>query len=566
MKSTKLIVRNLRNIASTGLKRFASQEAGDGTRVPRVGLRARSERDDRLALAVFAVVEVAAFAIFFHIGMRSWFHWDDWDFLAARTAGDLHSLLAPHVRHWSTVPVLTYRVLWHFFGLRFAPYLATAVALHVVAAALLRVVMRRAGVGPWIATAAASLLALFGVGYQETAQLTALSFGGWPIVFGLSYLLLVDHDGPFDRRDGLGLVAGLGALASSALAVPMIVAVGIATSLRRGPRVAMTHMLPLGAVFAAWYIGYSYEAVGASISGIPRFVWGAGSGVFVELGQSHGAAFGLAILLVVGLGLAWAPLRGPELRVRVSLPVGLLLGAVTFLVITGYGRGDFGSSPRQSHYMEAAAVMVLPALAVAAQAVAHRVPVLAFVVPLVFLIGIPGNLAALDTSVGARWEGLSRQDEQLVLSLPRAPLAAKVPRSLVPEPLIHAPVTIGWLLGGLASGRVPATPQRPSPALDGEIELRLSLRQTNGLIGFAPCRSLRSPIVRELAAGQHIGVHRGSVEIALLRDSGWTADVKFGAPFAAPYFGLRGETLMAVRGPLTLRIAPGPGDKNSLCG
>jgi len=246
-----------------------------------------------------------------------------------------------------------------------------------------------------------------------------------------------------------------------------------------------------------------------------------------------------------------------------------MLGAVAFLVITGYGRGDFFPSvplTRQSHYMDAASIMVLPALAVAAQAVARRVPALSLVVPLVFLIGIPGNLAALDTAVGARWEQSSRKDEQLILSLPRAALAADVPRGLVPEPHFASPVTIGWLLSGLSAGRIPTAPQPASRALDGQIELRLSLWQTNVGIDLAPCRSLRAPIVRQLVAGHHISIGHGFISIALLRNGGWTVAVKFGTPFAAPDFGLQGETLTAVRGPLTLRISPVAGHGILLCG
>jgi hypothetical protein len=62
-------------------------------------------------------------------------------------------LFRPHNEHWVTLPVLWYRVLWQLFGLRtYDPYQLTTVILHVVAAALLRELMRRAGVGPWIAT------------------------------------------------------------------------------------------------------------------------------------------------------------------------------------------------------------------------------------------------------------------------------------------------------------------------------------------------------------------------------------------------------------------------------
>jgi len=517
-------------------------------------------------VATFAVVVVIAIAIFFRIGMRSWFRWDDWDFLANRTAGDLHGLLVPHGDHWSAVPILTYRVLWQFFGLEFAAYLFTAIALHVVSAVLLWVVIRRAGAGPWIATAAASLFALFGVGYENTAFLFGLNFGGWPVVFGLLYLILADHDGPFDRRDWLGLFAGLGAIASSGVGVAMVVAVGVATLMRRGRRAAVAHVLPLAALYVGWYLAFANkEATGSTVSDVVRFIVDAGSGIFLELGQSYVAAIALVVVLIVGLELAWQPLKREELRVRASLPFGLLIGALAFLAITGYNRSGLPGTARLSHYMDAAAVMVLPALAVAAQTIARRVPKLALVVPLVFLVGIPGNLAALEDGVDAQ-EAFAEHQERLMLTVPRTSLAANTQRDLVPEPIFSSPASIGWLRTGLASGRLPTPPKHPPVTLDGEIELRLSLQQTNGLADWAPCRTLHVPVVQEVVTGQHISLGRGFVTISLLRGDRWTKAVNFGQPFADRYFARLGETLTAVRGPLVLRIGPVPNRDNWVCG
>ena len=107
----------------------------------------------------------------------------------------------------------------------------------------------------------------------------------------------------------------------------------------------------------------------------------------------------LGALFVCGLALAWRGLPRDELRAQASLPIGLLAGLVFFILVTAYGRGDFPEVAGQSHYMEVTAVMVLPALAVAAQAVANKGRVVALAVPLVFLIGIPGSLWALDDAV-----------------------------------------------------------------------------------------------------------------------------------------------------------------------
>ena len=138
------------------------------------------------------------------------------DFLAERTGGDLGDLLRPHNNvQWSTLPILVYRLMWTLFGLRsYVPYQVVLIALHLTAAVLLRTAMRRAGVGPWIATAAASLFVLFGAGYQNIVWAFQIGFVG-SLVFELTQLLLADHDGPIDRRDWLGLAAGFSGLLCS---------------------------------------------------------------------------------------------------------------------------------------------------------------------------------------------------------------------------------------------------------------------------------------------------------------------------------------------------------------
>ena len=129
------------------------------------GRHAPREVVSDIAALVFLAVLIVALVLFVVFGRSQWFFHDEWDFLAKRNASSLNDLFRPHNEHWSTLPILVYRVLWHFFGLRtYVPYQLVTILLHLTAAVLLRVVMRRAGVNPWIATAAASLFALFGAG------------------------------------------------------------------------------------------------------------------------------------------------------------------------------------------------------------------------------------------------------------------------------------------------------------------------------------------------------------------------------------------------------------------
>ena len=68
--------------------------------------------------------------------------------------------------------------------------------------------MRRAGVGPWIATATASMsLLLAGAAWADIVWAFQVGFVG-SLACGLAHLLLADHDGPLDRHDTFGLVFG----------------------------------------------------------------------------------------------------------------------------------------------------------------------------------------------------------------------------------------------------------------------------------------------------------------------------------------------------------------------
>src|SRR5437870_4769540 len=123
---------------------------------------------DRAAVSAFLAFGILASAFYLAVGRRTWFRNDEWDFLTERTVGNLRSLFKSHYGHWSTLPILVYRFLWWTVGLRsYVPYLVLIVALHFVAAYLLRCVMRRSDVSPWIATVAALVFVLFGRGHQD---------------------------------------------------------------------------------------------------------------------------------------------------------------------------------------------------------------------------------------------------------------------------------------------------------------------------------------------------------------------------------------------------------------
>jgi hypothetical protein len=524
-----------------------AEHIGPGARVG-----APADRSTRLALLVFAAVEVAAVALWLVLARSQWFFSDEWDFLAGRTAGDLGDLFRPHNEHWSTLPILAYRLLWWLVGLRsYLPYVALLVLLHVTTAALLRAIMRRAGVGPWIATAAASAFALFGAGYQNIVWAFQIGFTG-AVVFGLTHLLLADHDGPVDRRDWLGCLAGLAALLCSGVGVAMAVVVGLAVLMRRGWRIAALHVAPLALAYLVWWaiIGNKPQQNGrVRAVELAQFVWDGVQGVFGALGQLTGIGLALGVLLIVGLALAWAPLDGDQLRRRAAMPCALLFGLIVFLVLSGVSRvGVLGPGfARTSRYLHVGAAFVLPAVAVAADAVVRRWRLLVPLVSILLIIGMPANIRALaDFTHDQR--RVQRDYRELMLAFPRLPAARRVPRTVHPESSTfdsRASVTIGWLLDGASSGRIP-DPGPISVALAAANTFRLSLLQTHTASKRGTCQTISRPITRRLDKGKAIGVRGWNLRVTSAAGASAGTSLVFD-----PH---DGNTLVDVQGPLNVYL------------
>jgi hypothetical protein len=499
----------------------------------------------RAAFGAFLAVEAFAFVLFLQLGRYAWFSQDEWDFLADRTAWDLGDLFRPHNEHWSTLPILAFRLLWALVGLRtYVPYLAVTIALHLVVAALLRAVMRRAGVNPWLSTAAAATFALFGTGWHNIEYSFQMAWG-MTLVLGLGYLMLVDHGGRLDRRDWIGLSLGLGALMCAGIATTMVGVAAVAILIRRGWRHALLHAGILGAVYVAWLlaIGHSGYPRRASIGEALRFTARELSATFAALGQVPGVGAALFVMLVAGLALAWGPLRGAALRERAAAPAALLGGSIMFLFLTGIGRGaDFARSTPPlpaSRYRDIAGALMLPALAVAADALSRRSKVLAPVAFALLVIGVPGNVrVAADNAPD--W----RVYKQLVLSAPRLPISGALPRSVRPDRFGARWLTIGWLRDGVASGRVPA-PNEMTPAYVAARTLDLALQPARPA-EQRPCAAVARAVTRDLTTGQAFTVKRGSVSVAYEPLAG----------AASPPRRLRPGSYVAVAGPLRLRLSP----------
>jgi hypothetical protein len=502
-----------------------------------------------VATLVFLAVLVIALVLFVVLGRSQWFFHDEWDFLVNRHAGSLDDLFRPHNEHWSTLPILVFRTLWRFFGLRtYVPYQLIAIVLHLTTAVLLRVVMRRAAVNAWIATAAASLFALFGAGDRDILVAFQMAWSA-SLALGLTHLILADHDGPIDGRDVLGLLAGLAAMLCSGVAVTMVLVVGLSALIRRGWWPAVFHTVPLGLLYLAWWFAFTDRyslGRGGSPGTVLRFVWTGLKTTFGEMGQLPGVGLALAVLVVAGLLLAWHDLARNELRRRAAAPVALLVGALIFLAVAGLGRAAlFGPQyARSSRYLYVVAALCLPALAVAADAFLRRWRAVGVAAAALLVVGIPGNVDLI-VRYDEQWPASARGQKDLMLAVARVPFAHEVPRHLRPMPELASPVTVGWLLGGVRAGRIPV-PDYVDPSTAAEANLRMSLYQSQRATEHGRCKYLVHAVTRTLKQGQ---VSRFDGPGQLRVSSAQRPQV------ALVYKTREGRTLTAVHGPLTVKMA-----------
>jgi hypothetical protein len=536
--------------------RVSSEEPDDATvTVAQEQLQRPSDAAARTALAVFVAVEAFAFGYLVYLGRSVWFTADEWDFVALRTAWNLDDLFRPHNEHWSTLPILLYRLLWWLFGLRtHLPHQMLVAALHLTVAALLYAVMRRARIAPWIATIAASAFALFGTGYFNIVYAFQVAWC-FSLACGLAYLLLVDHDGRFDRRDWLGLGLGLAGLMSSGVGVSMIIVVATAALLRRGWRLAALHAVPLATVFLLWLavIGRSSYGERATLTGALRFMvrnqWATVRGI----GHSPIAGVALVVVLVVGVVLAWR--RGAQHEGPYWVPpAATFVGAVAFLFITGTGRaGPEGLFPLNvSRYLYVAAALALPAFAYAANEIVQRAPRLVPVVAVILLVGVPGNFFEL-RDAGHKMEAASLPSRRFILSVPRNPVASQLPRSLQPWGFANY-LELGWLLDSVPSGRVPA-PRPLTPQELASQTLSLAFRP-DAHAPSARCRSVRTTVVRVLRKNDSLRLASGRADVVLLAYGAQSVPVP-----------LRSTPSRALVDSLRLRIVPRPGSNTPVvCG
>jgi hypothetical protein len=325
-------------------------------------------RPSRLALAVHVLVLVGGLLALLSFDRGQWFYGDEWAFLGHRgLAGAERSVWAPHNEHWSTGPILIYRALYALYGVRtYVPYIVVLLLLHIVAAHLLWRLLLHIGVRPPIATALATVFVLLGAGYENLMWAFQIGFVG-SVALGLGGLLLVNHEGPWGRRDVAGWLVSVIGLMFSGISVTMVVVAGLAVLLRRGWRQALLTVSVPSAVYLVWLvlIGHHDVANGErslhDVVTYPEFIW---TGLRSAVDQTVGLP-GAGLVIVVGLTLLLLHRRrqsaGPA-----APAFACALGALVLFAMIAIGRTGLGVEQAEvSRYVYLVMALSLPAVGLA---------------------------------------------------------------------------------------------------------------------------------------------------------------------------------------------------------
>jgi hypothetical protein len=404
---------------------------------------------DDAATWAFRVSVVVAVAAWIVVGRWQWFIRDDWAFLITRDrirqqAGLESWLNIGQDGHWMAVPIIVWRGLQNAFGIdSYWPYLATMLVVNVAIVAATRQLCRRIGAREWTTTLLCAVLLVLGTGWENIVFAIQLTYNLSLLAF-LCHLLLVDHDGPPDRRDALGVVVGLIGVMSSGFGPFFIAGVGVFLALRQRWAAAAIAVLPCAAAWCWWFLVYGDDPASDSRPG---------SRVGVSIPSLAGVAIVGTIATVI-----WV------VSVRRGGAIALSLAATTVIMFAGIGwqRIGFGlESAAASRYVFMGAVMIAPLLALAIDRLGQLSDSLAWAARLTVALSVMINLGLLG-SYARDWADRSDEQRTAFELLAGSPRTADADPTVRPVPF-SPDVTLGdipWLVAeGAITPRPVVTPE-----------------------------------------------------------------------------------------------------------
>jgi hypothetical protein len=325
------------------------------------------DRRQRRVVALHWASLVGAFAFLLWANRDQWFDTDEWNFLVRRRLIGSDAFLGiwdPHNKHWVTLPVLAYRLLFTLFGVRtYWPYVLLLVLLHLAVAHLLWRLLLTLHVDGVLATAAAGIFAIAGAGWQNVTNAFQISFVG-SLLFGLAAVLVARRRELTRARLAAVWLLLVASLMCSGVGITMVAVVTALVLLRHGLRDAVVALsVPLLA-YALYFVlqgrhappGAGEQALWPALQATPAFLWrGLTDAVDAEIGL---AGAGAVVLVLVAV---WIVRHADFADRSWGDATVLALGAVLFLVLTAIGRSGLGpEAAGASRYAYITIALLLP--------------------------------------------------------------------------------------------------------------------------------------------------------------------------------------------------------------
>jgi hypothetical protein len=367
------------------------------------------------------------------IGVAAWvlsltsyknFFYDEWAFISSRRPWQLDVIMLPHNGHWTTLPILLWKLLFATVGLRsHIPYQGALLAVHVAAVCLLFALIRRRS-GDIPALGSALILLVLGSGADDIVWAFQVTTVG-SVAFGLLAMLLLQGDPPFPGRLAPVSAALLCSLMCSSVGLAFLVAVAAELLADRRRRRFMLALALPAVTFAEWFLALDTGLVPGSLGVSGDLLHGAKGWSYIVdttrfvvsgLGASAAGLFGaseiVGIALLVGLivlvGLNWYSTRRIE-----SWQIGSFAGILFFFTLIASGRVQLGVDlASQTRYVYVGVVFLLPLLVNALRALPWRGlwrPVLVAT----FMVCILGNVVRLHDVAVSQLDFMQTENAEL---------------------------------------------------------------------------------------------------------------------------------------------------------
>ena len=442
-------------------------------------------------LIVLTVGLLASTVFLVNLGRHLYFFGDEWDPLLHRGLhlGGKDGILYPHNEHWSTIPIVLYRILWNLIGLNhYGIYQLMSVGSLMATCVGMYVLLRRTGVTAWPAVVAVLILGWGGFG-EDTLWAFQVGFLG-SLAFGVLAVLAVHST---DRLPPMAAAAGaltVGSLMCSGIGLPMLAWVGCFTLLRRGWLAAIAAAGPPALVYVAWYAAYgssgnNHGLPDASSGAVLNYTWTGLANIWQSTLAAPGTG-GVVFLLLLCVAL-FARTR-PALH---ALAVSGFVAAFAAFFTIAFSRAQLGPEQAASNrYVPIGLALTLPAFVIALEWLAERLPArgperVAIPVALTLLLVVTGAVGTLSLYRIREYPDLGDQ------------VLAAVALTNAGEPLLHNAITppgqstidIPTIAGPAIRDHLPDRTPSERVQLDVRAQMQADITSEPGDVPFATSAS-----------------------------------------------------------------------------